>query len=196
MVDTQVRLYGVGRVEFRSGRETQDQFGQENDRPTNDIDAVRELLASIDGVDQVLEGTHPRAGELVAVAAPGCWFSYDYWLDDSRAPDFARTVDIHRKPGYDPLELFLDPLIRHPRLKIGWRLAQKKLGLRALLDVMWTRAFVLGAGRAEEVLVSRAPTRSRSPPPLSSRSRAESSDAGRWRRRVDRTCYRERLRRA
>ena len=37
------------------------------------------------------------------------WFAYPYWHDDARAPDFARTVDIHRKPGYDPVELFFDP---------------------------------------------------------------------------------------
>ena len=54
---------------------------------------------------------HERSGDLVAVAAPDAWFTYYYWLDDRRAPDYARTVDIHRKPGYDPVELFLDPAI-------------------------------------------------------------------------------------
>ena len=49
-----------------------------------------------------------RSGELVAVAEPDAWFTYYYWLDDDRAPDFARQVEIHRKPGYDPAELFLD----------------------------------------------------------------------------------------
>ena len=39
------------------------------------------------------------------------WFTYYYWLDDAKAPDFARCVDIHRKPGYDPAELFIDPEI-------------------------------------------------------------------------------------
>ena len=69
------------------------------------------------GVERVLDEDgkraagldHPRSGELVAVAAADRWFTYYYWLDDARAPDFARTVDIHRKPGYDPVELFLDP---------------------------------------------------------------------------------------
>src|SRR5262249_15952283 len=51
-------------------------------------------------------------------------------------PDFARTVDIHRKPGYDPVELFLDPTIRAPALKVGFRLAQKVLGFRYLMDVI------------------------------------------------------------
>ncbi len=79
---------------------------------------------------------HPRSGELVAVARPDRWFSYYYWLDDERAPDFARTVDIHRKPGYDPVELFLDPAIRWPGLAVGWRLGKRMLGMRSLLDVI------------------------------------------------------------
>jgi hypothetical protein len=52
------------------------------------------------------------------------------------APDFARTVDIHRKPGYDPVELFFDPALRQPKLAAGWRLAKRKLGMRSLLDVI------------------------------------------------------------
>ena len=79
---------------------------------------------------------HPRSGELVAIAEPDAWFTYYYWLDDARAPDFARTVDIHRKPGYDPVELFLDPAIRCPKLTIGSTLLRKKLGFRTLMDVI------------------------------------------------------------
>jgi len=79
---------------------------------------------------------HPRAGDLIAIAPANAWFTYYYWLDDDRAPDFARTVDIHRKPGYDPVELFLDPKIPSPKLKIAWRLLQKKLGFRMLMDVI------------------------------------------------------------
>ncbi len=45
-------------------------------------------------------------------------------------------MDIHRKPGYDPVELFLDPKIPLPKLKIAWRLLQKKLGFRMLMDVI------------------------------------------------------------
>ena len=101
-------------------------------------------MASAQGVDMVLdeEGKkthhldHPRSGELVAVAKPDAWFTYYYWLDDSRAPDFARTVDIHRKPGYDPVELYLDPKIRFPKAKIAWALAKRKLGQRALMEVI------------------------------------------------------------
>ncbi len=79
---------------------------------------------------------HPRAGDLIAIAPENAWFTYYHWLDDARAPDFARCVDIHRKAGYDPAELFLDPKIPLPKLKIAWRLLQKKLGFRMLMDVI------------------------------------------------------------
>jgi predicted AlkP superfamily pyrophosphatase or phosphodiesterase len=105
---------------------------------------VRKLLEQCEGVEAVLGKSekaaagldHPRAGDLIAVAKGTAWFTYYYWLDDSWAPDFARTVDIHRKPGYDPVELFLDPQIPLPKLKIAWRLLQKKLGFRMLMDVI------------------------------------------------------------
>jgi predicted AlkP superfamily pyrophosphatase or phosphodiesterase len=108
------------------------------------LNEVRSLLETTDGIAQVLgeaEKTaagiaHPRAGDLIAVARDHAWFTYYYWLDDARAPDFARTVDIHRKPGYDPVELFLDPKIPAVKLKILWRLLQKKLGFRMLMDVI------------------------------------------------------------
>jgi len=106
--------------------------------------SVRELLEKTAGVGHVLGQAekisagidHPRAGDLIAVSEENAWFSYYYWLDDTRAPDFARTVDIHRKPGYDPVELFLDSKIPLPKLKIAWRLLQKKLGFRMLMDVI------------------------------------------------------------
>lgn len=79
---------------------------------------------------------HPRAGDLIAIAPENQWFSYYYWMDDRLAPDFARTVDIHRKPGYDPVELFLDPKLSNPKLKIAWRLLKKKMGFRMLMDVI------------------------------------------------------------
>jgi predicted AlkP superfamily pyrophosphatase or phosphodiesterase len=105
---------------------------------------VRSLLEKAEGVSAVLGARekmaagidHLRAGDLIAVAEENTWFTYYYWLEDSRAPDFARTVDIHRKPGYDPVELFLDPAIQLPKLKIAWRLLQKKLGFRMLMDVI------------------------------------------------------------
>jgi predicted AlkP superfamily pyrophosphatase or phosphodiesterase len=105
---------------------------------------VRDLLARQEGIERLLgkaekiaEGIdHPRAGDLIAVAAENAWFTYYYWMDDTVAPDFARTVDIHRKPGYDPVELFVDPGISLPTAKIAWRLMQKKLGFRMLMDVI------------------------------------------------------------
>jgi hypothetical protein len=98
----------------------------------------------VEGIEMVLdeEGKrehgldHPRSGDLVAVSRPDRWFSYYFWFDDARAPDYARTVDIHRKPGYDPAELFVDPAIRVPALKVGATLAKKALGFRYLMDVV------------------------------------------------------------
>lgn len=108
------------------------------------IGIVRQLLERTPGVGAVYVGNergkigldHPRAGELVVLAAPDAWFTYYFWLDDHRAPDYARTVDIHRKPGYDPVELFLNPAISLPKLRIGWKVLKKKLGLRMLMNVI------------------------------------------------------------
>jgi predicted AlkP superfamily pyrophosphatase or phosphodiesterase len=105
---------------------------------------VRALLAGLPGVERVYDDTdkhtigldHPRAGELVAIADARSWFTYYYWNADDRAPDFARTVEIHRKPGYDPVELFLDPALSAPKLAIGKRLLMRKLGFRSLMDVI------------------------------------------------------------
>jgi predicted AlkP superfamily pyrophosphatase or phosphodiesterase len=108
------------------------------------LNEARAAIEAIDGVEAVLGEAeqrghhlaHRRSGDLVAVARADAWFTYYYWLDDRRAPDFGRTVDIHRKPGYDPVELFLDPAIRVPALSVGWRLAKKALGFRMLMDVI------------------------------------------------------------
>jgi len=108
------------------------------------VPRVKALLEAVPGVERVLdeEGKrecgldHPRSGELVAIAHADSWFTWYYFLDDARAPDFARTVDIHRKPGYDPVELFLDPALRFPKLRIASRLARKALGMRYLMDVI------------------------------------------------------------
>jgi predicted AlkP superfamily pyrophosphatase or phosphodiesterase len=105
---------------------------------------VKQLLETVPGIERVLDGEarraagldHPRAGELVCVSAADRWFSYYYWTDDARAPDFARTVEIHRKPGYDPVELFLDPTLVAPKATIAWKLARRALGFRTLLDVI------------------------------------------------------------
>jgi predicted AlkP superfamily pyrophosphatase or phosphodiesterase len=100
------------------------------------VPEVRGALESVAGIDRVVDPVeveldHPRSGELIALAKPDAWFSYYYWLDDRQAPDFARTVDIHRKPGYDPCELFMTS-----RLRAAARLAQKKLGFRYKMDVI------------------------------------------------------------
>jgi hypothetical protein len=80
------------------------------------VEQVASALKGVDGVADVLVGDdlarygldHARSGEVVLVAEPNSWFAYYYWNDDARAPSFARTVDIHRKPGYDPVELHVD----------------------------------------------------------------------------------------
>ena len=112
---------------------------------------VRRLLESVAGIDTVLDREaqaaygldHGRSGELVAVAAADRWFTYYYWLDDAKMPDFARTVDIHRKPGYDPAELFLDPKLSLPKLRIAATLARKMLGFRTLMKVIGTDASIV-----------------------------------------------------
>jgi len=71
---------------------------------------VEKILAPEEKADMRID--HPRSGELIAVSQPDKWFAYYWWQDADRAPDFARTVDIHQKPGYDPCELFIDPATR------------------------------------------------------------------------------------
>ena len=113
-------------------------------KEAKDISAVKQLLENVDGIERVLDEAgkkkfgidHTNSGELVAIAEQGAWFTYYYWLDENKAPDFARCVDIHNKPGYDPVELFVDPAIRWPLMKVGCRLLQKKLGFRMLMDVI------------------------------------------------------------
>jgi predicted AlkP superfamily pyrophosphatase or phosphodiesterase len=109
-----------------------------------DLPRVRALLSEVPGVDLVLDRAeqaafgldHERSGELVLVAEPAAWFTYYYWLDNDRAPDFARGVEIHRKPGYDPAELFLDPADRTAKLRAGLSLLRKKVGLRYAMSVV------------------------------------------------------------
>lgn len=113
-------------------------------RDESDIARVAALVAELDGVDAVLDRNaqrslaidHPRAGELVAIAEPAAWFTYYYWLDDTRAPEFAPCVDIHRKPGYDPAELLMNPDDRTVKAKAAAALAKKALGLRYTMGVI------------------------------------------------------------
>ena len=105
---------------------------------------VKALLEKTPGVEKVLDAQgkkdyhidHARSGDLVVIADADSWFTYYFWLDDAKAPDYARCVDIHRKPGYDPVELVLDPAIKVPILKIGSKVLKKKLGFRYLMDVI------------------------------------------------------------
>ena len=101
-----------------------------------DRDVIAELLRDVDGVAEVTSPAsygldHARSGDLIAISEPNAWFTYDWWLDPSRAPDYARTVDIHRKPGYDPRELFLTS-----KARAAWKLFLMRLGIRTLLDVI------------------------------------------------------------
>jgi predicted AlkP superfamily pyrophosphatase or phosphodiesterase len=129
------------------------------------LDPVRRILGQVPGVEQVLDENerlamhlnHARSGDFFVIAEPDAWFTYYYWLNDARAPDFARTVDIHRKPGYDPAELFLDPDLRFPKLKIAFRLAQKKLGFRALLDVIPLDASLVNGSHGRRTSGGQAP---------------------------------------
>lgn len=100
---------------------------------------VKSIIEKVPGVELVLDREaqqrygihHERAGELVAVADERSWFTYYFWLDDAKAPDYARTVDIHKKPGYDPVEMFMSS-----KLRAGYKLLRKKAGLRYVMDVI------------------------------------------------------------
>ncbi|MEZ6197256.1 MAG: hypothetical protein R3F20_16260 [Planctomycetota bacterium] len=140
------------------------------------VPEVARVLRATPGIDAVLDRReqaafgldHPRSGELVAVAAPGKWFSYYFWEDDAKAPDYARCVDIHSKPGYDPVELFTDPAKKAMPLRIAGKLLRKKLGFRTVMDLIPLDASLVGGshGRLFEderhgpvILGSRAPRR-------------------------------------
>ncbi|MDB5309798.1 MAG: alkaline phosphatase family protein [Gemmataceae bacterium] len=109
-----------------------------------DFPSVADALRPLAGIARVLTGderaelnlAHPRAGEIVLLAAPDAWFAYPFWVDDRLAPDYARAVAIHHKPGFDPCELFFDPKLWFPKLHAARRLVQKKLGFRMTMDVV------------------------------------------------------------
>jgi predicted AlkP superfamily pyrophosphatase or phosphodiesterase len=109
-----------------------------------DVPRARDVLAPLPGVGRVLVGEeraefhldHERSGEIVLLAKPDAWFAYPFWIDDAIAPDYARAVAIHHKPGFDPCELFWDPKLTLPKLHAARRLIQKKLGFRTVFDVV------------------------------------------------------------
>lgn len=102
-------------------------------------DQVIELLRKVPGVERVLDQkeqidfqiNHERSGDLVLMADEDSWFTYYFWLDDAKAPDYARCVDIHKKPGYDPVEMFMSS-----KLRAGYKLLRKKAGFRYVMDVI------------------------------------------------------------
>jgi predicted AlkP superfamily pyrophosphatase or phosphodiesterase len=106
-----------------------------------DIGKVVKTLEKCDGIAEILVGEerakvqldHPRSGEIICLSEKNAWFTYYFWLDDKLAPDFARAVDIHQKPGYDPVELFM---VKGGKLKAAKTLLKKKLGFRYLMDVI------------------------------------------------------------
>ena len=100
---------------------------------------VRNILEKIPGIELVLDReaqaahhiNHERAGDLVLMADKNSWFTYYFWLDDTKAPDYARCVDIHKKPGYDPVEMFMTS-----KLRAAYKLLRKKMGFRYVMDVI------------------------------------------------------------
>lgn len=105
---------------------------------------VKALLEDVSGVEKVLYGAaleeanleHERCGDLVVVADASSWFTYYFWLDDSKAPDYARMVDIHKKPGYDPVEMLTDPKDPFVLPKVIGKLIKKKLGFRTVMNII------------------------------------------------------------
>lgn len=100
---------------------------------------VRELLESEPGIAFILDKeaqasyhiNHERSGEFAVMADEKSWFTYYFWLDDAKAPDYARAVDIHKKPGYDPVEMFMTS-----KARAGYKLLRKKAGFRYVMDVI------------------------------------------------------------
>ena len=112
------------------------------------METIRGAL-DVEGVQTVLpppeESRHRRAGDLVLVAEEGVWFDYRWWSDAGEAPAFAKMVDIHRKPGYDPLELFWDRQIngvsQNPALVRGSH------GIASTGQGIWVADDAAGAGQ-------------------------------------------------
>ena len=100
---------------------------------------VKSILEGITGVELVLDKAaqqayliaHERSGDFVVMADANSWFTYYFWMDDAVAPDYARVVDIHKKPGYDPVEMFMSS-----KGRAAYKLLRKKLGFRYVMDVI------------------------------------------------------------
>lgn len=151
----------------------------------NLVPGIAEYFRHVPGVEQVLDKAgkkacgldHPRSGDLVLISEENAWFTYYYWEDDSRAPDFARTVNIHAKPGYDPCELFVDPRLAFPKLKIAWTLFKKYLGFRYLLEIIPLDAtLVRGSHGRPTDRADQGPIFMTTAPDLLNRERLEATD--------------------
>ena len=113
-------------------------------KDSKDIARVAKIIKSVEGVEKVLYGddlkthhiNHERCGDIVVVADKDSWFTYYFWLDDSKAPDYARMVDIHKKPGYDPVEMMTDPKDKLVMAKVVGKLLKKKMGFRTVMDII------------------------------------------------------------
>jgi predicted AlkP superfamily pyrophosphatase or phosphodiesterase len=154
LLDTRLEIGGWETLDLGSSRAfavADHQIAHVYVRRPADIAHVAERLRQVDGIEHVLDRKaqaefgidHERSGELVVVSDRRSWFTYYFWLDDSLAPDYARSVDIHRKPGYDPVELFIDPTLKFPKLRVARRLAQKLLGFRYYMDVIGLDASIV-----------------------------------------------------
>ncbi len=132
--------YGTSRVFAVADHQSAQVYVQDPEM----IPEVKSFLLQTPGVARVCDKSGQEdyeiaaegSGELFVLAEKKAWFTYYYWRDDAKAPDFARTIAIHAKPGYDPCELFVDPAIGNPRLRVARSLLKKKLGFRYLLDLI------------------------------------------------------------
>jgi len=147
LVDTRMEISGWETLDFGSSRAfavADHQVAHIYIQRPEDVPHVAEILQRVDGVEHILDRNaqkefgidHERSGELVVASDRRSWFTYYFWQDDAVAPDYARCVDIHRKPGYDPAELFVDPTLKFPKLKVARQLAKKLLGFRYYMDVI------------------------------------------------------------
>jgi predicted AlkP superfamily pyrophosphatase or phosphodiesterase len=147
LLDTRLEIGGWETLDYGSSRAfsvSDHQIAHIYIRRPEDVPKVADILKRVDGVEHVLDRQaqaefgidHERSGELVVVSDRRSWFTYYFWQDDALAPDYARCVDIHRKPGYDPAELFVDPTLKFPKLRVARRLARKLLGFRYYMDVI------------------------------------------------------------
>src|SRR5690606_17304299 len=106
--------------------------------------SVRGVLESTPGIRKILDSEdkktwgidHERAGDLIVISDDDSWFTYYFCEDDERAPDFARSVQIYKKPGYDPAEMIFDQRNPLTKARAGYKLLRKKLGFRYILDVI------------------------------------------------------------